>query len=210
MSGLQIQIQSRSEGEFVDASLLDGMAPQDLLLVEREWLTERSLVAQQLLHAGVERAKWPQSLHWNWSKKAPQLTLLESAGFSIVHENQWQGVMLTRTASYFARLGADKGKPLVYIDFLEIAPWNWVIPEIGRVGRYRMVGSTLFWRAVKQSSEEGFHGRVGLHALPQSESFYEKGCGMTPVGRDASKQNLLYFELSREDAQRHFQKGGNV
>jgi hypothetical protein len=210
VSGTQIQIQSRSHDEFVDASLLDGMAPQDLLLVEREWLAERSLVAQELLRAGVERAKWPQSLHWNWNKKAPQLTLLESSGFSIVYENQWQGVMLTKSASYFARLGADKGKPLVYIDFLEIAPWNWVIPEIGRVGRFRMVGSTLFWRAVKQSDEEGFHGRVGLHALPQSESFYERGCGMTPVGRDASKQNLLYFELSREDAQRHLQKGGDV
>lgn len=210
MSGLQIQIQSRSNKEFVNASLLDGLAPQDLLLVEQEWLSERSLVAQELMRTGVERRKWPQSLHWNWSKKAPQLLLLESSGFSVVCDNQWQGVMLTKTASNVTRLGSDKGKPLVYIDFLEVAPWNWVIPEVGRVGRYRMIGSTLFWRAVQQSEEEGFHGRVGLHALPQSESFYEKGLGMTSMGRDASKQDLLYFELSREDAQRHLRKGGNV
>lgn len=202
MSRLQIQIQSRATKSDVDASLLDGIAAQDVLLVEREWLPERSLIAQELLAAGVARDRWPQSLHWNWSKKAPELKMLESSGFSIVCDNQWQGLMLTKSASYVSRLGPDKNKPLVYIDFLEIAPWNWAIPDLGRVGRYRMIGSTLFWRAVKQSEEEGFHGRVGLHALPQAEAFYEKGYGMTPLGRDASKQNLVYFELSRENAKR--------
>jgi hypothetical protein len=112
-------------------------------------------------------------------------------------------VALTKTATAVARLAPDRGKPLVYLDFIEVAPWNWVIPEIGRGGRFRAVGSTLFWRAVKQSEEEGFHGRVGLHALPQAESFYEQHCGMTPVERDPSKQNLLYFELTREQAKRH-------
>ena len=88
----------------------------------------------------------------------------------------------------------------MYVDYLEIAPWNWVIPQINRAGFYKTVGSTLFWRAVHQSEEEGFHGRLGLHALPQAEPFYEKVCRMTPIGRDASKQNLLYFELTRQQA----------
>lgn len=210
MSSLAIQIQSRADNEFVDAALLDGMVPQDLLMVESEWLAERSLITQELLRESVDRAKWPQSLHWNWSKKSPLLRLLESSGFGVVCEKQWQGVMLTKTASCFTRLGPDKGKPLVYIDYLEIAPWNWAIPEIDRDGRFRMVGSMLFWRAVIQSDEEGFHGRVGLHALPQAESFYEKGCGMTPLGRDARKHNLLYLELSRQGAQRHLQRGNNA
>ena len=64
------------------------------------------------------------------------------------------------------------------------------------MGRFRSVGSTLFWRAVKQSTEEGFRGRVRLHALPQAAPFYEEACGMTPLGRDVAKQNLLYMELS--------------
>jgi hypothetical protein len=75
--------------------------------------------------------------------------------------------------------------------YLEIAPWNWVIPEISRGGEFRGVGSMLFWRAVKQSQEEGFHGCIGLHALPQAEPFYENACSMTALGRDPSKQNLL-------------------
>lgn len=30
---------------------------------------------------------------------------------------------------------------------------------------------------------------------------------MTPLGRDAAKQNLLYFELSRGEAERHLKEG---
>jgi len=209
VSSLPIQIQLRENRTDVDASLLAGMAPQDLLVVENEWSAERSLILQELLRDGVDRAKWPQSVHWSWARKAPMLGMLESSGFGVVCENRWQGVMMTKTASAFARLAADKGKPLVYLDFIEVAPWNWAIPELGRSGRFRLIGSTLFWRAVQQSNEEGFHGRVGLHALPQAESFYEQ-CGMTALGRDAAKQNLLYFELSRQRAERYLQTGDNT
>jgi len=207
VSASVVQIIRRSDEASVDAKLLGGIKPTDLLVVEGEWAPERSVVMQELLQQGVSRDKWPQSLHWDWRKKSPQLKLLESAGYGIVCDKRWQGVMLTKTASHFAMLDKDKGKPLVYVDYLEVAPWNWVIPEIGREGEFRGIGSLLFWRAVKQSQEEGFYGRVGLHALPQSEPFYEKGCGMTPVGRDASKQNLLYFELSRQQAERFLKEG---
>jgi hypothetical protein len=206
VSSEAIRIQRRSDGADVEAALLDSMAPHDLLVVENVWSIERSLVMQELLQSAVSRSQWPQSLHWDWQRKAPQLRLLECSGFGIVCEQQWQGVMLTETASYSAKLAPDQGKPLVYIDFLEVAPWNWVIPEIGRSGRFRAVGSTLFWRAVKQSEEEGFQGRVGLHALPQAVPFYERACGMTPLGSDASKQNLLYMELSRQQAVKILQK----
>lgn len=207
MRQIDIQIQLRADGRFVDAALLEGMAPADLLVVENEWSPERSAVLQELLKAGVPRPKWPQSLTWDWRKKAPLLTLLETSGFGIVQGGLWQGVILTKASTAFARLSPDKGKPLIYVDFLEIAPRNWTIPEIGRVGQFRAIGSTLFWRAVTQSEEEGFHGRVGLHSLPQAESFYEKVCGMAPVERDPSKQNLLYFELTRDQARRYLQQG---
>lgn len=199
MSSQPIQLQRRSDSAFVEASLLDGMVPDDFIIVGNEWALERSEVIQELLTSSFSRHLWPQSLHWDWGRKAPNLSLLESAGFGVACERQWQGVMLTKSASCTARLDPDKGKPLVYIDFLEVAPWNWVIPEIGRMGRFRAVGSTLLWKAVIQSQEEGFQGRVGLHSLPQSEKFYEK-FGMTPLRRDDTKQNLLYMELSAEQA----------
>ena len=59
---------------------------------------------------------------------------------------------------------------------------------------------------MKQSKEEGFRGRVGLHALPQAELFYEKACGMTPLGREIAKQNLLYMELSGQQAEKLLQR----
>lgn len=207
MSGEAVQLQQRSDGGFVEAVLLDGMVPDDFILVGNEWASERSVVMQELLRTAVPRQRWPQSLHWDWRRKAPMLNLLEASGFGLVCNQQWQGVMLTKTVPYTARLAPDKGKPLVYVDFLEVAPWNWIIPEIGRPGRFRAVGSTLLWRAVNQSVEEGFRGRVGLHSLPQAEEFYEK-FGLTPVQRDGAKQNLLYMELSAGQAMKLLETEG--
>jgi hypothetical protein len=207
VSSQSIQIVSRETNDVVPAELLSGMTPSDLLVIENEWQPERSQIMQKLLALGIPREQWPQSLHWNWSRKAPLLQLLESQGFGIVCEGKWQGVAMTKSSPlYVAKSCDEKGKPLVYVDFLEVAPWNWVIPEIGQRGRFRSIGSVLLWRAIKFSEEEGFHGRLGLHSLRQSEWFYDKA-GLTPLGRDASKQNLLYFELSRVAAQAILQRG---
>lgn len=204
---LTVEVIRRSEEEFVTASLLEGLKPADLLVIEREWGPIRSQVMQDLLGASVPRSEWPESLHWDWRNKERDLRLLASAGFGIVFESRWQGVMLTKAAPHVAQLGSDHGKPLIYIDYLEVAPWNWKIPALSQEGEFKVLGSVLFWTAVKQSEEEGFHGRVGLHALPKAEPFYQK-CGMTPLGRDPAKQNLLYFELSRDEAERHLKEGG--
>ena len=47
--------------------------------------------------------------------------------------------------------------------------------------------------------DEGNRKRIGLHSLPQADSFYRDRCRMSDLGRDASKQNLTYFEMT--DAQ---------
>jgi hypothetical protein len=207
VSSEAIHVQKRQSGEFVDATLLTGMVPANLLVVESSWHPLRSMVMQELLAASVPQDEWPQSIGWDWARKSPLLQLLVASGYGIVCEQKWQGVMLTKTEPYRSRLNPDKGKPLVYVDFLEVAPWNWTISQIGRTGQYRLVGSTLLWRAVKQSEEEGFHGRVGLHALPQAEGFYSGDpFRMTPIGRDPNKEHLLYFELSREQAEKMLQQ----
>ena len=138
--------------------------------------------------------------------KSPELTLLATCGFGIVCEGLWQGVMLTKSAPQVARLGADHGKPLIYIDYLGTMPQELADSGIDHEGMFRGIGSVLLWVAVAQSIEEGFHGRVGLHALPQAEAFYQNACGMSPLGRDSAKQNLLYFEMSRSEAERLIQE----
>jgi hypothetical protein len=196
----------RSDRSLVDAALVSELSPNDLVIVEDEWSVDRTQIQRDILQAGVPPQNRPQSLHWRWNNKAPALNALAMSGFGITCEGRWQGVMLTKTIPHVARLRPDQGKPLVYLDYLETAPWNWNIPELGQPGRFAAVGSVLFWRAVKQSEEEGFHGRVGLHALPQAVSFYER-LGMTPFGPDPAKSGLPYFELSRQGAQKVLSSG---
>ncbi len=206
MSRHQIRIKRRSDRVWVEASLVTELSSSDLVAVEAGWSGDRTRIQHEVLRTGVPEQGRPQSLHWRWDLKAPWLGSLAVSGFGIQCEGQWQGVMLTKTAPNLARLQHDKGKPLVYLDYIETAPWNWHIPELGQAGRYAAVGRILFWQAVKQSEDEGFHGRVGLHALPQASSFYER-LGMMPLGPDPSKQGLPYFELSRQEAKKILTNG---
>ena len=150
----------------------------------------------------------PQSLHWDWRRKAPELRLLAAHGVGVVCEGRWQGLVDRPKPHPMSRDWTliEEGHCCTSI-ILKVPPWNWRIPEIGRDGQFRGIGSVLFWNAVQQSREEGFHGRVGLHALPQAEAFYQDGCHMTPLGRDVNKEYLLYFELSRQQAERLFREG---
>jgi hypothetical protein len=61
-------------------------------------------------------------------------------------------------------------------------------------------------QVVFESVEEDFHGRVGLHSLDQSRSFYERH-GMTFIEIDATKENLAYFEFTKETAAAFLRSG---
>ena len=209
MSKSRVNLVRRGDGVLVEATLVDGVEPSDLIVVERAWTAVRARLIGRLRAASVPRSEWPESWHWNWEQKAPQLQLLAARGFGILSEEDWQGLILLKTAPYVAHIEQDRGRPLVYVDYLEVAPWNWRIPALGEEGQYKGIGSILFREAVNLSFQEGFHGRIGLHALPQAETFYENACGMTAIGRDSKKQNLIYFEFSREQAQKFLQKGGD-
>jgi hypothetical protein len=99
-----------------------------------------------------------------------------------------------------ARLDPDKGKDLIYIEYLESAPWN--LATMVDAPLYGGIGSVLMHAAVQSSFDEGFHGRVGLHALPQAEEFYRDDCEMHCCGPDVSYENLPYYEMTRDAAAR--------
>lgn len=190
-----------SDYSLVGATLIEGLKPVDLLLLEREWGPARGDLLKKLVLSGVDRQKMPQSINWDWSKKAADLSMWESKGFGIICEELWQGAMLTKSATHVSQLNDDVGKPLIYIDYLEVAPWNWPIEEIGQKRRYGAIGSIFVKAAIELSAAEGFHGRIGLHSLPQAEGFYESVFTMTRGDADPNKQNLVYFELSRKNAE---------
>ena len=188
---------ARDEG--VEAELRDAIQDAQLQDWEEHWRPALILVLAELIRRGVPRSEWPQSSHWDWPAKAAQMRgLLAFKGFSLVCDGLTQGLMrvdLNRTA----RLPDQRGKPLVYIDYLEVAPWN--RSELGQPPRYKGVGSALVTAAVELSGEEGFKGRLGLHALPQADRFYGETCGMTDLGPDPVYQNRMrYFEMTPEQA----------
>jgi hypothetical protein len=73
---------------------------------------------------------------------------------------------------------------------------------LGQEPLYRGVGPQLLEMATRWSEQLGFKGRLGLHSLPQAESFYRDRCQMTDLGPDANYTGMRYFEMTEAQAQR--------
>lgn len=188
----------RATEEAVEAELLDGIGSDQILDWHRCWQPALGELKARLASEGVPQSKMPQSAHWDWPRKVNEVAgLIGFRSFSVVAEGVTQGLMrLDLTKS--ARLEVQLGKPLVYVDYVEVAPWNQ--PFDGGGNGYRGVGTALLVTAVALSIEEGFKGRMGLHSLPQSEGFYLH-YNMADLGPDDGCQNLRYFEMTPEAAQ---------
>ncbi len=205
MSRHATTLREQSGGAMVPAVIDDRLPLDRLFEVETQWCVKRIQVLRELWSAGVSEADWPQSVHWNWAFKASALTAsrFKASGdarlFGIEAQGQWQGILLGLSEDHFTRLD-KKGRPLVYVDFIESAPWNWDAPASNRIGKYRGVGIQLMKLAVQWSLSLKYGGRVGLHSLPQSESFYSGRCRMKNFGPDAQYDGLCYFELSERDS----------
>jgi hypothetical protein len=193
-------------GEPEEAELWDAITEKQLGDWEAEWIPELFKAIQKLHRAGVARVHWPQSRHWNWRQKTQALQgMLAHPGFSIVCNGTTQGMMIVDTTMHRCRVENQKGKDLVYVEYVENAPWN--RPELADPPLYRGIGSILIRAAIVLSIEEEFKGRIGLHALPQSNGFYANTCGMTDLGIDANYHGLRYFEMTPEQAEAFIAKG---
>lgn len=184
-------------GNGVEAELRDAIEQAQIDDWQTKWQPALLGILQDLARKGVPMSQWPQSWHWNWAQKAARVQgLLAFKGLSVVAQGETQGLVqvdLTKAG----REPSQVRKPLVYIDYLEVAPWN--RPEFGVAPRLRGVGTALLTAVVALSEDEGFKGRLGLHSLPQADAFYRK-IGMTDLGPDSAYQNLRYFEMTAEQA----------
>jgi hypothetical protein len=141
-------------------------------------------------------------------KKAEMQGLLALRGLSIRCEGRTQALMRIDLASEACRLESQHGLPMVYIDYLETAPWNWAGPYFGPP-RFRWAGQIMLRAAIEISVDEGFKGRLGLHSLPQAVSFYRR-CGLTDCGPDPNyRHKLPYFEATPEQAADFLKQGGS-
>ena len=180
---------------IVDAKLKCGGDYAFLASVEQQWCELRRRGAAQIRATG---GQIPEHYHWNWLNKLSKLDLSGYEFFSIECDSKIQGIMAL-DALHVCRLPANAGKRLVYVDFIENAPWN-IRRMTPNAPIYRGVGSALIRAALDFSKSKRLGRRVGLHSLPQSEAFYEKVCNMKRLDSDANYQNLVWFEHDADSA----------
>ena len=194
-----VYLKRGATGELVEASLADEVTDAHLSLWDNTWSP-----VMQAYCANRTLTDKPEDHHWDWRQKAGWWRpLLGYRSFALLCRNELQGLML---ASDFksARLQAQFGKPVVYVEFLATAPWN--RPELEKPTRYRGIGTVMIAAAVEMSFESGYRGRVALHSLPAAEPFYLESCKMTELGKDAAHHHLMYFEMTSTQAEAFRQK----
>lgn len=185
-------------GVGVEAELRDCIEEAQLIDWQTKWQPILIAAIKDLSRRGVARAQWPQSWHWDWRAKIAQMEgLIAFKGFSVICADVTQGLMRV-DLNGLGRAPGQEGKPLVYVDYLEVAPWNRM--DMGQTPRYKGVGTALLSAAVALSVEEDFRGRIGLHSLPQADRFYRDRCNMIDLGPDSGVQGLRYFEMTPEQA----------
>ncbi len=197
MSRETVTVKDRATGAVVEA-VLDTDAPVVRLVdAEAAWSPFRLEAIRRALTAG-QTALLPEHSHWNWAQKSLTFDPAKHAILAIESADHVQGLMWICVRECTARLPPDVGQPIVYVDYLEVAPWN--AREYAANPRLKGIGTRLLQAAVLRSQQESCNGRVGLHALPQSEAFYAGVCGMHNLGPDAAYNDLAYFEFPADAA----------
>lgn len=194
MSTEVVKILRTDTREAVEAQLHDGVTIRQLADAESKWKFARYQAVLDLLKAGAPRERIPENWHWDWAAKAARVGTVGVRLFGIECEGEWQGLMMTTTVGCQARVAPDAGLGLVYVKYLESAPWN--LKAMTATPRFSAVGARLMEAAARESVDAGFGGRVGLHALPNAVPFYQR-CGFVSTGVDAAVENLPYYELTR-------------
>lgn len=192
-------LRHRASGQYVSATLIDGVSKEEAEGAEKIWRPFIKEVITQMEAEKRPRAERPQHAHWDWKKKHDAVAdILAYQLLGVEYEGEMQGLMLLKTAGKFSRIASHKSHGLVYVSFVETAPWN--SPLIVQEPRYGQVGTVLLAASISISMDLGFKGRIALHALPQAESWYATHCEMTDLGPDADCHNLRYFEMTPEQA----------
>lgn len=190
----------RSDEKLVHAEILNEISRDEVINIHMDWQPERLAALKNLRSQGKP---WPENWHWDWSTKADNLNFLAYRCFAVECEGRAQGLMMIATIGWRGRIDNQIGKPVLYIEYIESAPWD--LAGLVETPRFSGVGIALIRTAIQVSADEGFAGRIALHSLPQSQPFYRRY--MHDLGIDASHgENLCYFEMTEKQANQ-FVKG---
>ena len=114
-----VQIVECATRELVEAELFDELSGDTKNVAARG-----SCRGQTVGPGGAPGQIVPRLFHWDWSSKEGELQVLAFSFFGITCNAKLQGLMKLDLTGRAARLPAQKGKPVVYVDYLETAPWN--------------------------------------------------------------------------------------
>ncbi|MEA1952711.1 MAG: GNAT family N-acetyltransferase [Planctomycetota bacterium] len=184
----RVYLEDRVSGQLVEAVLVDGIESNHLADFEQLWKS----------FPGVQQEEHG---HWDWRKKVAYYSgQLSYNCFALECDGKTQGLMLVNTMKR-CQLPQQTNKHLVYVEYLATAPWN--RRSIRGIRGFKGVGMAMIESAIQLSIDESNHGRIGLHALPQADTFYREKCGMTDLGPDVSyspQHPLRYFEMTESQA----------
>lgn len=154
------------------------------------------VIAQQQLEwnqykeqALSSRAIKPDHPEWNWQEKVSSHPSPANTLYALRFLDHIQGCLLIATAPQPSRID---GSPLLYVEYLEAAPWNLPFYS-GDQARYSKVGIGLLGLAVAASQVAGCSGRLALHTLTRAAEFYKRA-GFRNLGYD-TREGLDYLEL---------------
>lgn len=199
MTSYPVFLTDKRTGKSVAAELIDTISDADLHSVETDWRPVTNAKIRELMAQGTSPADWPEGWHWQWRDKMTAIRgLLAFHTFALRCEGKLQGLMQLNTARYRGRVSEQAGKDLVYVDYVETAPWN--RKAIVAEPRFGGVGTIMIRAAIEVSRDQEFRGRIGLHSLPSAETFYADICGMTDGGLDGTYEGLRYFEMTSAQA----------
>jgi hypothetical protein len=187
----------------VDALLHVGLSEEQIRAAQSDWEPIRKGAIERLHKEGVPLDSLPKHWGWDWTRKVSRLGSKVFGFYGIECDGKMQGMLEVAKEGYLAKLPSQKGKPLIYVRYIETAPWNLKLLE--PIPRFGGVGARLIRSAVELSLEEGCKGRVGLHSLPgdnkgEPEWFYRNTCNMESLEAERDGEGLLYFELTPEKA----------
>jgi hypothetical protein len=199
---------SRLSLENIETSIVEeleihhGLSGLDNLKADREWTQFNANLLGKLFES-VEAGADLESLlsevniedkHWEWVRKGLAFDSKEYEWCYAQSDNQIEGICVI----YHPQASRVDAKEIFYVDYVAVAPWNRKNPFYAQ--KFKGIGSILIRESLRFSVEK-LRYRPGfcLHSLPQAITYYEK-IGMQNFGKDSTKQNLIYFEMSESQS----------
>ncbi|MFM9966341.1 MAG: GNAT family N-acetyltransferase [Planctomycetaceae bacterium] len=175
-------------GKIQSAILHQGIHERHIVDVEQLWQPACGLLDRWSAGKHVE-----ESSHWDWRKKVRSVRRnSRQDSFAIEFGELTQGLMIV-TSGKRSRIEVGEKRELIYVDYVEVAPWNrngWKPQRL-----FASIGSVFVRVAIDFSFDRGFEGRIGLHSLPQADGFYRR-MGLLDLGPDTDYDDLRYFEMT--------------